>query len=1649
MAADASIVVDTKLDNKGFQAGSAQMKGAIDGLQSEIGNLGKSAQSSINSIAPALQNAAQKAEQFSSVMSRNDFSNGINEAERKVQELSNQVAKIGSAESSGVKTDAQFQRLTTNIQNAEQMLAELQSKMAQLGSAKMDSAAMMGLQMQYDATEAKLEEVKAKLQEMADMGFKAGNTHGLLEEYDELLKKLDSIGEKMAALDEGGKGYTAGAENAEYQKLQETISQLTDELNAYKQAASQMNPSAQPAQETTNALQGQRSELASTEQAFESAGSSASKFGTVVSAIAGAGLNAAKTAVSGLVTGLSTLGHVAVSAGANIAKLPFKAIASGANLAKKALASFGNKAKGTTLTSNGLVKSLFSMKRMLVSRVKRMFISAIFKEVQASLHNLAKYSDEFNQSMSNIKNAARGMGGNLAVTFGNLVNLIAPALSTIINWLSTAISYLNSFFALLSGKSTVTVAKKATDDYAKSLKSAGGAAKDLNDQVYGFDELTKQEDKSGGGGGGSGGSAFEEQDIGSLLPESIQNLFNSIKDAIAAQEWEKVGSLVADGLNWVVVKVDDWINTKFRPEGVKWAGIIARVLNGFVDNFDFVALGKLFADGLNALLDIGYTFLTTFDWARLGVQLANGINSIFNNVDWVLLGNFFAAKLNAIVVTAANLLSNLDWENMGAKLHLALKTYINGIDWDALELAVKSGINGLITIFDTFATGSWLDDLTAKLGKAVGGILKDINWSKLVFDILLGGVRLWGAFWKIVSMIDLPGISAKICEGINSFFAPGSDGQSAFTHAAADAGAGVQGIIDAFAKLTDPNEGINFGNIRSSITSAIRTFMSQIDFAQLIESTGEMIHQLALTVLSLVDEIFSPDDNGETIGQKLANGLNRLFLNENGAVDLTKFQGLGQSFGDAIKGIFNSINDFFEQTDWDAIGTSIGEALAAVDWAGIAGKVIKFLWNALLAAVKVTGGLLGSLISRIFGLEITDTMDTAGSMWAQSLFRSYSETVGEAEKSAEQRTLQAAALLGTGTTQELVSSITDGDDAIYWATSECFYQMLNAIENEDGSQLYDAFAKLGRTPPQGFIDAVNEGLLDEEQLAIIRENGAEIFNAIVDAQTADEVAEIFKQYGLEIPMELCEQMALAQESVSNAGHDLLYKLQEAAGHEDVEAAKQAFADAGIEVTDSFAESIISYGLENMIAALALMGAGVDQATIEAMDMSHLSENLNAYMESSGEDLVTIAKELGSEVGDGIGFTIPDAIAKALGIGTKEVTRVKGEMVDSATATSEDIQAGTQAGEDLGSGSAGGTSDKLEEGQEAVGEATQGVVDEVTDTLTEGQEDTGTAAEGVADSVEDPLSELPENVKPYAETLMQAITQAIIDGDPIAVGAIEAAANAVVNKAAEILSNGKGEEIATDFINGMNNGIIFTYSPLVTNMDEICAQILSEAQVYINEKNGTTIGENMIIGMINGFNNYGQILVNTMAHICGVCVDDARRILGIASPSKVFEQIGGYVMEGMQIGLEDTGKDAINTVGSIADAMVKEAENGNGIAVRIDAMTDGLDTVGDKLSRIADIFIGITDSLTKMGGLPLPTIATGQVIPYGAQAAGNATEAPENGLNASGIEDALYNAITRAQDNDDGEPIVINLVVDGRKFADVVTKYQRQQDRAWR
>ena len=205
---------------------------------------------------------------------------------------------------------------------------------------------------------------------------------------------------------------------------------------------------------------------------------------------------------------------------------------------------------------------------------------------------------------------------------------------------------------------------------------------------------------------------------------------------------------------------------------------------------------------------------------------------------------------------------------------------------------------------------------------------------------------------------------------------------------------------------------------------------------------------------------------------------------------------------------------------------------------------------------------------------------------------------------------------------------------------------------------------------------------------------------------------------------------------------------------------------------------------------------------------------------------------------------------------------------------------------------------------------------------------------------------------------------------------------------------------------------------------------------------------MVVGLRNGFASGSQMFVDYVAYVCNECIKQAKAILGIASPSKEFAKIGAFTMEGMQVGLEKTGEGAIDTVSDIVDSIIEEAENGNGIQTNLGIMTDGLDNVTNKMERIAQIFSDIADTIAQMGGLEVPTIASGKVIPYKTQLADTSTTSV-GATSMNGLEDALYSAFTRAMGNTENQqPIEVRLVVDGRTLADIVTKQQRAQQRAW-
>ena len=207
----------------------------------------------------------------------------------------------------------------------------------------------------------------------------------------------------------------------------------------------------------------------------------------------------------------------------------------------------GDKAKKG---ASGLATFWQSLKRIAFYRFIRSIIKSIGEAFNYGITNLYQWSSAVNgrfaSSMDTIKTATNYLKNSFAAMVSPLVNALAPALDFIIDRVVDVINWFNQLFAVLSGASTYTVAKKVASTWADAGKSAAGSAKkaadDIKRTILGFDEINKLVDnKNHGSGTGSGYSQpatdgsilFEEKPITGGFKGFSNAIENALNDTLS------------------------------------------------------------------------------------------------------------------------------------------------------------------------------------------------------------------------------------------------------------------------------------------------------------------------------------------------------------------------------------------------------------------------------------------------------------------------------------------------------------------------------------------------------------------------------------------------------------------------------------------------------------------------------------------------------------------------------------------------------------------------------------------------------------------------------------------------------------------------------------------------------------------------------------------------------------------------------------------------------------------------------------------------------------------------------------------------------------------------------------------------------------
>ena len=210
-----------------------------------------------------------------------------------------------------------------------------------------------------------------------------------------------------------------------------------------------------------------------------------------------------------------------------------------------------------------------------------------------------------------------------------------------------------------------------------------------------------------------------------------------------------------------------------------------------------------------------------------------------------------------------------------------------------------------------------------------------------------------------------------------------------------------------------------------------------------------------------------------------------------------------------------------------------------------------------------------------------------------------------------------------------------------------------------------------------------------------------------------------------------------------------------------------------------------------------------------------------------------------------------------------------------------------------------------------------------------------------------------------------------------------------------------------------NGIISAVSDKINSFQNTFSSagrnLMSNLQNGINSfgsQNWYNVGHNVGMGIYNGLVAAGTQLYNLAWNTAVNMYNAACNALGISSPSKEFTWIGEMITKGLSAGVSATQGNAVDAVTSLADAMIKEAEE-TGPVIQIDTtVSDGIGTVlsdfSDQVIQSFSAMISAMERIVNGSSFMIPAVASGTITPY----ASRRSESQDSGALSSLLESMI-------------------------------------------
>jgi phage-related protein len=140
-------------------------------------------------------------------------------------------------------------------------------------------------------------------------------------------------------------------------------------------------------------------------------------------------------------------------------------------------------------------------------------------------------------------------------------------------------------------------------------------------------------------------------------------------------------------------------------------------------------------------------------------------------------------------------------------------------------------------------------------------------------------------------------------------------------------------------------------------------------------------------------------------------------------------------------------------------------------------------------------------------------------------------------------------------------------------------------------------------------------------------------------------------------------------------------------------------------------------------------------------------------------------------------------------------------------------------------------------------------------------------------------------------------------------------------------------------------------PLMRAMEDALNSMLNAIGDFFNDM--FNAGVNLIQGFINGILSAPGAIADAIGSAVGGAINEGKRLLGIASPSRVFAQIGEYSMLGLAQGITSTA----GKVSDAADAAISGMFSTSAIAVN-STVRNAAFTAGNDRAAIGGVILNI-------------------------------------------------------------------------------------------